>query len=185
MRRVLKERGYEGTEKPAIELPIKIGPPTEMLGVKGDVRVELNLPAIALNVIGEEPENVIEVFKEVNAILPSLDYELEATVAFYEIVANILIKSTKRPRETINAVSKINLETLKDMGEVIVDSFRIVNLSPTEEQGAISMLVEPYPSNPDTMYSVRLVYRSPKKEVIESFHGELQSRVLNVIQSLE
>lgn len=185
LRRVLKEKGYESTEKPVIELPIKIEPPREVLGVKKGVKVELNLPATALNTIGEEPENVIEVFKEVNAILPDLNYDLEATVVFYEIIANMMIKSTKRPREMISKALKINLKPLEDMGEVVVDSFRIVNVSPTEEQGAIRMIIEPNPSNPNTMYLVRLVYRSPKKERIELFHNKLQSRVLKIIQSLE
>lgn len=185
LRKALKEKEYEGTEKPVVELPIKIEPPREILGVKKEVRVELNLPATALNTIGEKPENVIEVFREVNSLLPELNYDLEATVVFYEIIANIIIESTKPPREMINKALKIDLRPLNGMGKVVVDSFRIINVSPTERQGAIRMIVAPNPSNPNTMFLVRLVYRAPKKEGIELFHKKLQSKVLKVIQSLE
>ncbi|MGQ9723593.1 MAG: hypothetical protein ACUVXA_20020 [Candidatus Jordarchaeum sp.] len=185
LRRVLKEKGFEGTEKPVVELPVKFGPPIEVVGVKNDVRIELHIPASALNTIGEKPEIVMAVFEEINTILPELNYDLKATVAFYEILANILIKSKKRPVEMINKALKINLEPLKEIGEVVVDSFRIINISPKEEESSLRMIVEPNPNNPDSMYLVRLSFQSPKMEKIASFHNELQSRILKTINSLE
>lgn len=185
LRKALREIGYEGTQKATVELPVKIGPPVETLGIKNEVRVELNLSATALNIIGVKPERVIEVFREVNAMLPNLDYDLEATVAFYEIIATVIIKSTTHPREIINNACRIDLSALKDLGEVVCDSLRIVNIQPTEEQGAIRFVIEPSPTNPNTSFSVRLVYRALKKEKIEPFHAELGKIVLSIVESLE
>lgn len=185
LRKALKQKEYEVSEKPVSEMSIPILPPREVLGVKNGVRVEFNLPAQALNTIGGEPDKVIQIFKEVNQMLSDLDYDLKETVAFYEILATIVVKSNKHPREMINNSFKANLKALADMGEVVVDSFRIVNVQPTETQGAVRLIIEPNPTSPSSRYSIKLQYRIPSTEGIESFHNKMQERVLGIIQSLE
>lgn len=185
LRRMLKENNYEVSEKPVSEMSIPILPPREVLGLKSGVRVEFNLPATALNTIGSEPVEVLRNFIEVVQMLSDLDYSLKDTVAFYEIVATIIVRSEKHPRLMVNNAVRINLEPFKEMGDVVVDSLRLVNVEPTEEQGSVRLTIEPNPTSPLTRYLVRVQYRSISPEGIKSFHDQMQHRVLSAIRSIE
>jgi len=185
LRKTFKEKGFDIPERAVTEMTLPILPSREVLGVKDGVRVEFNVPVQALNTIGAEPEKVMNVFKDLISILSSLEYDLGASIAFYEIVASINIKTEKHPREAINKSIKADLGAFAEYGEIVKDSFRIVNVAPTEKQGQINMTVEPSPSSPNTKYLIRLLYRVLEIEQIENFHQKLAERLIEVIESLE
>ncbi|KPV61925.1 MAG: hypothetical protein AOA66_1598 [Candidatus Bathyarchaeota archaeon BA2] len=185
LRRMLKEKGYEVAEKSVSEMSIPILPPKEVLGLKNGVRVEFNLVANALNTIGSEPVKVIRNFKEVVQILSGLDYSLKETIAFYEILATIIVRTEKHPRLMINNSVRIDLASFREVGEIVVDSVRIVNVEPTEEQGSIRLTIEPNPTSPNSRYLVKIQFRSFSPEGIESFQNEMEKRILSVVQSIE
>ena len=185
LRRMFKEKGYEISEKSVAQMNIPILSPRDVLALKNGVRVEFNLPARALNTIGSEPVKVLRSFKEVVQTLSDLDYSLEATIGFYETVATIIVKSEKHPRQMINNGVRINLESFEELGETVVDSLRIVNVEPTEEQGMIRLTIEPNPTSPNTRYLVKVQYRSLTPKGVESFQNEMEKRVLSLISSIE
>jgi len=185
LRKYLKDKEYEVSEKTITQLSVPILPSREVIGLKENVSVEFNMPAQALNTVGREQEKVVEVFKEVNRALLDLEYDIQGTVMFYEIVATVVIKSDGHPRERISSSVNIDLGPFNDLGEVVVDSLRIINIQPTEEQGSINLTIEPNPTNPSTTYLVKLLYRCTKSEMIETFNNSLAERVLNLIRSME
>ena len=166
-------------------MPIRIGLPREVLGVKNSVKVELNLVAQALNVIGDTPADVIEIFKEIISILPAIGYDLEATALFFEILATIIIKSDRNPVEMLLKSSKVDLSPLKDIANMTVDALKITSIRMSEREDLINLIVEPNPTSPSNRFSVKLQYRTREKEKIESFHSELEDRVMGVMESLE
>jgi hypothetical protein len=185
LRDYLKDKQYTLPSRAPVEFVASIPPAAQVLGTKNEIRVWFNISAIALNVTGSDPEKVIEVFKEVIRGLTDLGYDLSASVVFYEILATIVVTATARPVQKINNAMHISLDSMKDLGEVVVDSFRIINIKPVEDQGALNLVIEPNPNNPEKSYSVRLQYRSPKSERIEKFHSSLKDRIINVMKSIE
>lgn len=183
MESALKEKEYEIVEKPKIELPIKIGLSIEVLGIKKDVKVELNFDAHALNVVGRKPDDVFEIFNEIIPSLSSLGYELEATVLFYEIVTNLIIKSERNPREILNKSSKVNLEPWREVGDINVIGMRVGTWI-SKEHELMSLIIEPSPVSPSNRFVLKLRFQSKEKEKIGSFHTKLNDRVMQVIQSL-
>lgn len=185
LREYLKEKQYVLPSRTPVEFVVSIPPAAQVLGTKDDARVWFNILALALNVTGPDPEKVNQVFKEINQALSALGYDLGAAVVFYEILATIILTSNANPTRNINNSVHVNLNSMNDLGEVVVDSFRIVNVKPTEEHGVLNLVVEPNPNNPDKSYSARLQYRSSKLEQIEVFHSTLKDKILNVIKSIE
>jgi len=185
LREYLKEKQYILPSRTPAEFIVSIPPAAQVLGIKDGARVWFNIPALALNVTGPDPEKVNQVFKEINQALSDLGYDLSAAVVFYEILATIILTSDANPTRNINKSVHVNLNSMNDLGEVVVDSFRIVNVKPTEEHGVLNLVVEPNPNNPDKSYSARLQYRSQKLEQIEAFHSTLKDKILNVIKSIE
>lgn len=183
MESVLKEKEYEIVKRPKIELPIKIGLPTEVLGVKKDVRVELNFDAHALNVIGGKPDDVLEIFNEIIPSLSNLGYELEATALFYEIVTNLIIRLDRNPREILNEFSKVNLEPFREVGDINVIAMRVGTWI-SKEHELMTLTIEPSPLSPSNRFVLRIRFQSKEKEKIESFHTKLNDRVIQVIRSL-
>jgi hypothetical protein len=181
----LKTKEYVLPSRTPVEFLASIPAAAQVLGSKDGVRIWFNIPGLALNVTGQDPDKVNEVFKETNKALSELGYDLNAAVAFYEVVTTIILASEVPPTECINKSVHVDLGSMKDLGEVVVDSLRIVNLKPTEEQGVLMLVVEPNPNNPDKSYSARLLFRSSKPEQIEALHSTLKDKIINVIKSIE
>ena len=88
----LEVSGYSITEKSPSGQQIILGMPSEVLGIKNDVRVELNHLSQALNVIGTNPHDVSSVFKEITSFLPDIGYEIENLSLFFESSSKIAYK---------------------------------------------------------------------------------------------
>lgn len=185
LREYLKDKQYVLPPRTPVEFVVPIPAAAQVLGNKDDVRVWFNIAVFALNVTGPDPEKVNQVFKEINQALSDLGYDLSVVVVFYEILATIILTSNANPTQNINNSVHVNLDSMNELGEVVVDSFRIVNLKPKEEQGVLNLVVEPNLNNPDKSYSARLQYRASKPEQIEAFHSTLKDKILKVIKSIE
>jgi hypothetical protein len=185
LREHLKAKGYTLPPRVPVEFLAPTPVAAQVLGNKDGVRVWFNIPGFALNVTGTDPGKVSLVFRETNQALSDLGYDLNAAVAFYEIVANIIVASNAHPTQSISKSVHVDLSAMKDLGDVVVDSFRVVNVKPTEEQGVLLLLVEPNPNNPDKSYLTRMQFRSSKSGHIEAFHSTLKDKITNVIKSIE
>lgn len=185
LREYLKAKDYVLPSRVPVEFLTSIPATAQVLGSKDGVRVWFNIAVLALNVTGPDPDKVHEVFKEINKALSELGYNLDAVVVFYEVLTTIIVASSAPPTQCINRSVHVDLGSMKDLGEVVVDSFRVVNVKPTEEQGVLNLVVEPNPNNPDKSYSARLQFRSSKPAQIETFHSSLKDKILNVIKSIE
>jgi hypothetical protein len=185
LRECLKAKQYALPLRTPVEFLASIPAAAQVLGNKDGVSVWFNIAGLALNVTGPDPSKVSQVFRETNHALSELGYDPNAVVAFYEIVSTIVIASDTLPTQSINKSVHIDLGSMGNLGEIAVDSLRIVNLKPTEEQGAFMLVVEPNPNNPDKSYSARLLFRSSKPDNIEAFHSTLKEKLVNVIKSIE
>lgn len=183
IRDALVKKKYEIAKELPNELT-KIGTPKEVLAVKNDTKVELNFGARALNVIGDMPSNVIRVFEELSTVLPKIGYDLDAAALFFEILANIIIKSDKKPIEIINKSVRVDLESLKEIKNVATTGILITSPGASDREGLFNLIIEPSPSSPNNRFSVKVQYRLREIEKIKSFTDKLESKITEIIQSL-
>lgn len=181
----LKEKEYKIREEVLLVEPrVTAIAAKEILGIKDNVRVELNFIANALNIIGEKPEKVIKIFKEISNILPEMGYNTSIAVSFYEIIMNATLKSDKNPIEMIANSTKLNLESLSARA-VAVDGLKLSNKSKKEMKDQLTELfIEPSPISPNDRFSINFLYRSKEKEEVELFHNKISDVVIKIIQSL-
>lgn len=178
----LGKRGYE-LSKEVVTEPIKITPSREFLATKNNTKVELNLSAQALNVIGSAPKNVLETFNELMNLLPTLGYETDAAIVFHEILANVNIKTDEKPLEILNKSTRIKFKLLKDIGDLGLTAIRISNVREDDED-LVNLIIEPNPASPATRFIISLLFRSKARNKIELFHDQLEKKILEVMTQL-
>jgi len=180
--KVIEQNEYEVPKEPISNIQI-IGSPTKIIGVKNDVRIELNFAAQALNVIGRNPSDVFDIFEEVQDLLPSIGYEIDATVLFYEIISTIIIKTDKDPVELLKKSTRLDFTAFEDIYDLGVIGLRISNME--KNNILFNLIIEPNKTSPNSRFSVQLQFRSKEKEKIQFINNELENKILSIIQSLE
>jgi hypothetical protein len=187
MKKVLEEKQYEVVKESEIGFPgfpMRMEEPVDILGAKSGTRVELNFFGNMLNAVGEKPNDVNKILDEIISFLPNLGYELEATIMYYEISANMIVKSDETPRRILNGSSKVDLESMRKLIDVDVIGMRIGNAAPREIEG-IELVIEPSPVSPSNRFFVRLRYRSKEIKKIKALYAELDTIILRTMNSLE
>lgn len=178
--------GYSTTEKTFSGEQIVLDYSTEVLATKSDVRVELNRLAQALNVIGTKPDEVAEIFRETSSFIPDIGYELNKLSLFYEILASIVIKSDKKPTDILSKSVSLNLASfnINDIPDMDITAVRIGGEN-TAKGSTFSLSIQPNPTSPSSRFLIKFQYRSKDKETIESFHRDLDSKIIDLIIQLE
>jgi len=185
LKKKLEVSGYSVADKTPSGQQIILEMPSEILGRKNDVRIELNHVAQALNVIGTNPDNVTSIFTEITSFLSEIGYEIDNLSLFFEIVTSIIIKSSSKPKEIFNKSVNLNLGqfTIKDISDVDVIGIRIGGEDATKNNN-FTLSIEPSPTSPNSRFLLRLQYRSENKDNVEKFYSDLDSKVINLLNQL-
>ena len=191
LKKKLKEKlqtaEYKITEETLSGQQVIFDKPIEVLGLKNDVRIELNHLAQALNVIGTNPENVSSIYMEINSFLPEIGYEIENLSLFFEIVTSIIVKSDeKTPKEILNDSIKLNMGSffINDIENTNIIGIRIGGEN-TEKDNNFTLSIEPSTTSPNSRFMLNLRYRSKDKENIQIFHQELDEKIMQLLTQLE
>jgi len=191
LKKKLKEKlqtaEYKITEETLSGQQVIFDKPIEVLGLKNDVRIELNHLAQALNVIGTNPENVSSIYMEINSFLPEIGYEIENLSLFFEIVTSIIVKSDgKSPNEILNDSIKLNMGSffINDIQNTNIIGIRIGGEN-TENDNNFTLSIEPSTTSPNSRFMLNLRYRSKDKENIQIFHQELDEKIMQLLTQLE
>ena len=185
MKEKLESNGYEiPIERKDMQFPFNL--PLEPIGFKNNVEVTVNFEKEALNIVGETPNDVKDIFKEILDYLLELNYDnLEDIILFYEIVTNVGLKSDNNPLEVMDSSLNIKLDNLKKINPQIspiairIGSFR-VNL---EKNDHVELIIEPKKGSHSDRYMARLRYQSKNKDNILTFPFE--DELIQIISSLE
>lgn len=149
----------------------------QMLGAKNNIRVELNRMAQALNIIGQSPAEVTQIFMDVTNILKSIGFE---TSLFYEIVSTI-ITTDGSPIEILNKSVTINPDVLNinNIKNNII-GIRIGGENELENK-QFTLSIEPNFASPSNRFFIRLQYRTKDINEIELFHKNLNEKIKSLI----
>lgn len=175
----LKDCGFSITKEDSFN---RINVPSEVICTKNSVKVELNYERQALNLIGTNPSEVTSIFEEIISTLPDMDYEIDSTIVFFEVIAGILLKSSGKPLEKIGALISLNtkLFTDDDIPEVNTIGIRIGGNEPSDK-AFITLTIEPNPVNPNLKTAVKIQYRAEKQNIIE-FHRKLDGKIMKLFE---
>lgn len=180
-----KTEGYKVPPESIGDVGIKIGLPIEPIGLKEDVEIKINLQYGAFNIIGDEPEKVNPIFEEFNDLLPQLPYDIEGLVDFYEIIANVGIKTETSPRETLDKLYNIDLASINEINpNISLVGIRIGSL-PTklDQNDFFDIIIEPKKGSYSNRYYAQLRYQTNDKNNIAKF--EVKSIITQLIEFLE
>lgn len=162
---------YEITDKTLIN-PMSLV--VQRLATKNNIKVELNRISQALNVVGQNPEEVTQTFMEVTNILTSIGFE---TSLFYEIITTIITRSNIRPIDILNNSVSLNRNSLNidNISNNIV-GIRIGGENEAENK-QFTLSIEPNFVSPNNRFLIRLQYRSKDINDIESFYISLNEKI--------
>ena len=185
LKKLLKKEKYEVEKEFAVQQQISIEPASEILGVLNGIRIELNFVAQAVNIIGDDPERVFEQFEKIVKLFSDIGYDTNIAIAFYEIMANIIVKSEKNPVELLASAVKLNIDKQFIDRGVNVTGIKISNkLRPEMRDVFTDMSIQPSPVSPSNRFFIQFVYRSKSKDDIKIFRAKLEEVVLKSLNSL-
>ena len=144
--------------------------PTEIIATKESVKIEINYPLNALNVIGENPQKVYQSFEEVISILETIkEYELSRVITLYEILARAVIPTTKKPLDMLKDHVTVKLDCFDAVGGGQVYGLTIRGPGLTPEDGVLQLTLEPHPNSPNKNFLLQVLRQVKNIDEIKSF----------------
>ena len=146
--------------------------------------IQMNLSANALNVIGDKPEKVINLFIELMGILPDLGFELDSTFTFYEILTNIILllePEDKRPNEIFHKFSSNLFTKLDDIPDLKVNHIKFSSeLIPKENDERFNLEIFPNQTSPDKRIILKILKRVKDYNELIPFQKRLEKLIKNI-----
>ncbi|MCK4647319.1 hypothetical protein KAT24_00100 [Candidatus Pacearchaeota archaeon] len=163
--------------------PIEIGIGTETIASKEGIDVKVNVPLMALNFIGKDPEKVSEIFQlAMKFIDDSGQYDKDFVFEFYEVIAEVVMSNSKSPKEILNESVSINLDGLPDSEELNVAGIRLMGGDLLNEKGHFEIVIEPHPSTPTKKFLMKVIRQSRDIEIMFNFHNQLKEYLEKIIE---
>jgi len=153
--------------------------------------LDMDIDRQVIGLQGPITEAVIDKFGQVEGLLNDrFALNLAQNTRFYETIASFQLETGKEPVRTFSKLS--GLDRLVDsfgtvMGRTVVPFGLRMCLSgslPGDEEW-FEMTIEPLIINPKVRYYVSTIFRSPQHNKVVDFTKALQTRISDVVRSLE
>lgn len=153
---------------------------------KEKMTIQLSYTANALNVIGNKPENVIDLFLDLMDILPSLGFELESTFSFYEIITNIILFIDGiTPSEIFENLTSKKLSEINYIPDLNINFLRFTDkFNPMEDEERFQLELVPNRTNPNKSIILRILNRSLDYNKLKKFQENLENIIKEVYNKL-
>lgn len=161
-----------------------LGIPIIEVAKKETTIIQLNIEGNAVNSIGSNPNEVIEVSKEILDFLSESGFDMDSSVSFYEIIAAISIKTDKNPLETLTSNVKFETSQFNEF-DASITGYKISSTDIKDENELFEMLIEPKAVSPKSRYFVKIFMRTRDFEKIIEFNERIEEFVNNTIHILE
>ncbi len=148
-----------------------------------NLKIQLNLSTNALNVIGDIPANVFDLFKKMSNLLPTLGFELESTFLFYEVInKNVIIlnKDDKKPIDIFKRISEKRFQNIENVPDLNVSYIRFSKELVTKENELFNIEILPNHTSPDTRLFLNILKRTEDHQDLINFQ-EIYESALNEI----
>jgi len=186
MRELLKEKQYSIPEgvKSAVTEPVMLSPSAEIIGLKEQIKIQINFIGNALNIIGDSPSKTLEAFEEVMLLFSKAGYDLDSVILFHEILTNAIIKIEEKPEEKLNKTVRINSKTLNELGYNIGVKGLRLNSETEDKKEIIDFLIEANPLNPRETFILKILYRTHDRKKMKIFNSKIENIIDEIINQL-
>ncbi len=176
----LKEAGYKIEDREEKGIITR-----HILGSKNDVIAEINKTGGAINAIGTDPEAVMKVLKDLLGFMEKTGHELANTIIFYELVANINVKSSSSPTGILKKAVTVDPSPVKEYCECEVSGFRISTVKQNKTHDAINVFIDTSPLSPSSAFVLRVEYRAAERSRFDSFHKKREDILHKLLKSVK
>ena len=159
----------------------------EDLKKQENLKIQLNLSINALNVIGDIPENVSNLFQEMLKRLPELGFELESTFSFYEIIMKyviILEEYAKKPKDIFNRFLVEKFLNLKNVPNLNISHIRFSEELVAKEDDLFNLEILPNQTSPNTRMYLNILKRSKDSKAIIKFQDNYEESIKEICKRL-
>lgn len=181
VKNVLKDKEFE--IPPPSQGNIKFGPPVETIGLKNNVEFKINLQTQAINIEGDNIEDVISIVEQTPGYLEDAGFDMLNTIEFNEIIANVIVDNNENPRDVINKSCTIDLNNLSDL-DTSVTGIKIDSIGESSKE-LVNFIIQPRVGNPNKLYHIHSVYRFGNLEKIIDMSKELPNKIETLLDSLK
>jgi len=158
---------------------------------KPEIVVDGNSDRGIIGVTAKSYESAIAAFNELRLILKDeLNIDLDKRSRFFELIAEFKCYSDNDPLKSINKKFERN-RTLRDMNEILEHNVSLFGLRLTS-QGVVpnqeewlDISIEPDIINPNSIYSISIIFRSSQRVVVEEFGKKLIPNLSLIINKIE
>ncbi|TXT61578.1 MAG: hypothetical protein BAJALOKI2v1_20031 [Promethearchaeota archaeon] len=155
---------------------------------KKKLTLQMNTSANALNVIGNEPKEVIGFFKKLMKNLPNLGFELDSTFVFYEIITNIIIlldDGEIKPKEIFKKLSSNLFSGIQNLPNLSVNHIRFSDsLIARESDERFNLEILPNRTSPNKRIILKILKRVNNYEELIQFYEGFKSLIKKIYQEL-
>lgn len=158
---------------------------------KGDTEVEINDELGVLATISSSPASALQCLNEIiQLIKDKFCVDLTKNAAFYELMENVDIKTSRNAIEAIEHTGEKNscMEAIgKILGQEISNyTIRLVPKGQVPSQKEwLDITIEPDTIRPNASYRVLAIYRSEDKSKVETFAQSLVENLTQAIRAIE
>lgn len=150
--------------------------------------IQLNLSANALNVIGDEPKKVVELFLKLLNQLPGLGFELDSTFSFFEIITSIILNledEVIKPQELFENFSIKIPQISKETPELIVSFIRFSDtLVHKEDDNRVIVEIIPNRTSPNKRIILKIQNRTRDYSKLIKFQKKLEDYIELIFKNL-
>lgn len=158
---------------------------TEILVKKSDVRIEFNYVALALNTIGQTPNEVYSVFEKLLNLLTKLGYDTSSVALFYELATTVNVSVDGNAMTILNNSVKCNMNPLKEIvSDITVHGIRYDIGFEEKERDMLRVLVGLNPINPQTLLAFKITLQTRNQEKINEVTKTIENMVLTMANSM-
>ncbi|MBU3904965.1 MAG: hypothetical protein KJ906_02370 [Nanoarchaeota archaeon] len=193
--KTLEEKGFEiiKNDKRVETLESIMGSLTgsrvETFATKNGVNVMANFGGGAIIVRSEAPENVdniLNVFEEILEYFPKINYDVDSTVAFFDIITNIII-DTDDAKTLLGKSIKMSSTTLDELNYNITPQgirVSVFEKNETEDKDKFDIILGQFQINPKSLL-LQFTFRSNNKKKINNIHNKRDEIIQQIIESME
>lgn len=154
----------------------------ETISIKDGVNIQINYPANAVNTIGKDSKKTYMVFQEVVKLLGK-QMDLSKSVAFYEIIAEPVIKMKKDVQKLFENQIKVKSKTLSKLKQSL-PLVAITFYNEIEENEVTEVFLCPNPTNPASEIKMRMLIRSKNLKILKRYNKDSENIIKEIINSL-
>lgn len=153
--------------------------------------LDMDMDRQVIGLEGSSVELVIEKFGQVESLLSDrFGLDLGQNTMFYETIASFQLQTGREPISTMSKLPGFE-RTIDCFGTVmgrtvtpLAIRMRLSESLPSDKEW-FEITIEPFMINPKARYYVSTIFRSPERNKVVDFTKQLQTRVSEVVNSLE